>query len=722
MAYKVNTIIKCKVDGETIKERILWIGQEYLYVIDINSNRFPYLKSIEEVEANIKNGNIKMLSDDPYIIVMDEDHIPIKHKKKRDFVWELIKDVVVKEPEIFQSKFRRKVIREMAQKNNIGETTIVGYMKRYWIRGKIPNALLPDYRNCGARGKERVSGNVKRGRPRIHQDVNGIGINVTEDIKKIFRIAINKFYYTTAKHSLALTYELMRKEYFIKGFKEKNGIKTPILKPQSEIPSFGQFRYWFEKERNIKREISSRYNNKKYQKSYRAIPGSNLEGILQPGTYEIDCQIGDIYLVSRFNRNWIIGRPAIYIVIDKFSRAVCGVYIGLETGSYLGAMMALVNAITDKVKFCKDYNINIKEEEWPMHYLPDTIIADRGELQGKHIENLINMLNVNIQNTPPYRADLKSTVERFFGLMNERIKPFLPGTIDLDGRERGDKDYRLKSKLDLHQFTQVVIKSILFHNNHYHLDYYKRDKFMIEDDVLCIPNNLWNWGIANRGGTLRSVPEDMAKLALLPSESGTITPKGIKFKDMYYANSTILKGQDFINARRNGITKVNVSYDPRNINYIYVRDDKLNSFEKYFLLESSNRYKDRYLEEIEYLLESEKVRILKNSDSEAQAKINLITEIEKTVEEAEDMYKKEANYVDTNRKRLKNIRENRRIEKALRRSQEFFELENRKEDIEKEIATRENCNDEIVTRESFNEGETTLDLLFKKQKEQFRNE
>jgi hypothetical protein len=45
----------------------------------------------------------------------------------------------------------------------------------------------------------------------------------------------------------------MRKEYFSDGFKEENGVKIPVIKPQSEIPSFGQFRYWFEKERDYKK-------------------------------------------------------------------------------------------------------------------------------------------------------------------------------------------------------------------------------------------------------------------------------------------------------------------------------------------------------------------------------------------------------------------------------------------------------------------------------------
>ena len=61
---------------------------------------------------------------------------------------------------------------------------------------------------------------------------------------------------------------------------------------------------------------------------------------------------------------------------------ICGIYVGLESGSYLGAMMALLNATTDKVEFCKQYGIEIEEKDWPVHHLPESITADRGELEG----------------------------------------------------------------------------------------------------------------------------------------------------------------------------------------------------------------------------------------------------------------------------------------------------------------------------------------------------
>ncbi|WP_164907503.1 hypothetical protein [Clostridium septicum] len=44
-----------------------------------------------------------------------------------------------------------------------------------------------------------------------------------------------------------------------------------------------------------------------------------------PGSlYQIDATVADVYLVSEFNRNWIIGRPVLYMVLDSFSRMIVG--------------------------------------------------------------------------------------------------------------------------------------------------------------------------------------------------------------------------------------------------------------------------------------------------------------------------------------------------------------------------------------------------------------
>jgi len=701
MNYFVNSLLKINSEDEQILVRVLWLNDEFAYVIDINKNNVPYIILRIYMDSLVEKGDIVVEEKDPISLAIKEEDIPQKYKEIRDKSWNMIKDIVIQEPQIYQTTYRRKTIKEVSSRSNISELSVLSYLKRYWKRGRIPNSLLPDYFNCGGRGKERTSGNTKRGRPRKHKDVAGEGVNVTEDIKKIFTISINKFYYTSAKNSLVLTYELMRKEYFSNGDKIINGVKVPIIKPQSQIPTFGQFRYWFLKERSIKKEITSRYSNKKFQKQYRAIPGNADDGIMQPGTFEIDCQIGDVYLVSRFNRNWVIGRPAIYIVIDKFSRIICGVYVGLETGSYAGAMMALLNTATDKVKFCEQYGIIIEENDWPVHCLPEKIIADRGEIEGTNIDNLINTLNVQVSLTPSYRADLKSFVEKFFSINNNLIKPYLPGKIDLDGRERGDSDYRISAKLDLFQFTQIIIKSILYYNNYSILNNYSRDEMMVADDVACIPRNIFNWGIANRGGSLRSVDNEVIKLALMPSADATVTAKGVRYKDMYYTSKTMLIEQTLVNAR-NKTWKVKISFDPRDLTYIYVHGDSPKEYEKCFLTNPNSRYKDKIMEEVEYLLSIEKIQKEEMKGIEVQAKTQLVSEVEYIVKNAKDEYKKTENNNESDKKRIENIRENRKIEKSANRTKEVFILD-------KDENQNEKCNIEDDEIEP-------LELLLEKQR------
>ena len=706
MQIFVNTLLQFDSNNEETRiERVIWIEGDSVAIVNIANNDAPYFCRIGDIRDGVDDGVIKIIDEEPCISIHKEEDIPEKYKKMRDSAWVIIKDLVQQEPQVFHSQFRRKAIQQLSKAHSVSESSIYGYLKRYWKMG-TPNALIPRYAECGGKGKERKSGNLKMGRPRKHKDITGLGINVTEEIKKVFRIATNKFYYTTAKNSLVLTYELMRKEYFSAGYKIENGVKIPIIKSQSDIPSFGQFRYWYDKNLDIRKSITSRYSNKKFQKQYRAITGTAMDGVMQPGTFEIDCQIADVYLVSRFNRNWIIGRPAIYACIDRFSHLITGIYVGFESGSYMGAAMCLVNCVADKKIFCKQYGIEIESEMWPTKHLPTCIVADRGELEGNGIDTMINSLNITVSNTPSYRADLKTCIERFFGLTNDRTKPFMQGVVDLDGRERGDIDYKIKANLDLSQFIQIIIKSVLFHNNNYVMNNYKREEGMISDNIPCIPIDLWNWGIVNKGG-LRYVSEEVVKFALMPSENVTVTAKGIRFKDMYYASKSMLKEQIFVKARTKGSWKLKASYDPRNLSYIYVHGNKPSEYEKCFLLDSRSRYRDRTLEEIENLLKMEKIQKEKGSDSVAQAKTQLITEIENIVKQAEQDYKQEPESVESNRQRVKNIRENKSFEKATNRKTEAFELDKAEENFE--------LSDAITNEESDQIDE--FDLLMKKQKE-----
>jgi hypothetical protein len=600
------------------------------------------------------------------------------------------------------------------EEHKVSKVMIYKYLRKYWQRGKTKNALLPDYFNSGAKGKPRVAGEKKRGRPRKRVDISGVGINVDENTKKVFRVAINKYFLTQKENSLTKAYELMLRSFYVEDYVYENGVKKSILIPEEERPTFTQFKYWYEKEKDIKKTIIKRKGEKKFELQSRAILGRSDTDVYGPGSlYQIDATVGNFYLVSRYNEDWIIGKPVIYAIIDVFSRMIVGLYVGLEGPSWLGAMMALSNAASDKVEFCKEYGITIDEEAWPTSFLPEAIIGDRGEMESRKVQNLINSLQVDIKNTPPFRADWKGIIEKHFDTTNEIVKPFVPGYVDTTYRERGTKDYRLDAKLDIYEFTQVIIQCALTHNKEHHMDYFLRSEDMIRDDVKPIPIEIWNWGIKNRSGSLRRFPEDIVKLNLMPEDKVTVTEKGLKFKQLYYSCDSAVGDRWFEKARSVGSWKLSISYDPRNLNYIYLRADDGRSFEKCFLLESQERYFNKCMDEIDYLIEMEKINRKLNTGKEQQAKVNLIDFIEDIVSKAQEKRSGEFKSKQSKASRLKNIRQNRNEEKMINRDNEAFELG---KSLEKQQAEISEINEKADIDNAL-EYPDDIELLLKKQKE-----
>lgn len=709
----VNNLILWKEDRQVF--RVLWIDNNSTdaFIIDINDVKsHPLYIQINNLVNDINDNKAELLNHDPWAILFLDGDIKAKHKEIRDKAWEIIDFLLssCEEPHIYDRQIRNKCIREASTKFSITTKSIDKYLLRYWKRGMTKNSLLPDYFNCGLRGLEKNYGDKKIGRPAKNN--SNKGINVDGRIKDIFNKAINKYYLTTNQNTFKSAYELMIKDYFSEEFRFENGVKKPII--LDEIPTLNQFRYWYSKEKNIQKEVSTRKSAKRYYLENRPILGESTSQALGPGSiFQIDATIADVYLVSRYNKSHIIGRPVVYAVIDVFSRMITGVYIGLEGPSYIGAMTALSNAAMDKVKFCNEYNISISESEWPTKFIPEAILADRGELEGKSIENIIEGLSITVSVCTSYRGDLKAIVERYFRTINEQVKPFIPGAINGDFRQRGGKDYRLDAKLNIFQFTQLIIKCILFHNNHHYLKDYKRDEMMIEDEVKPIPINIWNWGIKNRAGKLRSVDEDLVKFYLLPRDKARVTGRGISFKGILYSNEKALKDRRFEKARNNGSWSVQISYDPRIIDYIYIIDEDGKNFEKCFLLNHEDRYIGKTLEEIEYLMEYEKIKKKENEKDELQSKIDLIADIESIVNSA----KREENVDDNNiskTKRLKGINENRSREKMINRESEFLELKR-----------QEVKDSKIIFMNPADEGfelNDESDLIKKVQKKRFKDE
>ncbi len=667
---EVNTIL---YNPEEKREyRILWASkeQDIAYIYALACDKLPMKVGFRELEAQIMDGTLSEQHVDRYSKAVCEDELPESYKKVRDAIWQKVEKLVYREPEIYDRHQRGKMIAEL-KADGIEPKSIYRYLKRYWQRGKNKNAFLPDYQHSGTCSEGAASSRKRKGR--LPKYGGTLTRNVDEGTKRIFEKAVRKYYHTRKEYSFKAAYELMVKEHYTKPVVQPDGTTRLELLDAEEIPSLRQFRYWYSKHYSEKEKIVSRKGQSKYDLNHRAVPGRSDADVYGPGAqFQIDATVGDVYLVSRFNRADIIGRPVIYFVVDVFSRMITGIYVGLEGPSWAGAMMALANSASDKVGFCKAYGIDISEKEWPCHHIPDTIRADRGEMESRSVETLINSLNIRVDNTPAYRADMKGIVEQLFHTINTTTTVFLPGHVKPDMAERGGRDYRLDAKLDLMQFTKIMIQCVLNHNNSHLLRGYERTEGMVADGVVPIPRNLWEWGISHCSGTLRTVPEDAVKLCLMPADRAMVTPRGIKFRGLHYLGERMLAEHWLETARAKGSFRVDISYDPRDMGQIYVRRAD-GGFEQCALIGREKKWSGKSLDELVFQQADERGMQGCNEAQELQARVDLDAEIEKIVSEAEQQAK-QTEIPPSKAGRTSQIRQNREREKQEQRKDEAFVL------------------------------------------------
>ncbi|PTN37330.1 DDE-type integrase/transposase/recombinase [Desulfonatronum sp. SC1] len=607
-----------------VRHRVLNSTEEGYVLINIDSiHSFPEYISASEVEAAILSESLKKV-DDPYKhLVTQLPEQGTVSQKIRDKRLSIINDLI-HNPDIYNRTGRGPLVQQVVNKTGIAKKSIYSYLRQYWQRGSTPNALLPDYDNSGGKGKKRSNSGKKLGRPRSISPGEGSIIDAV--IERFFRIVLDRYYLT--EKNIPIGYAHRR---FMDMYESNN----PNI-PKEEYPTIGQLRYFYEREYIRSERIRLKSNKINYNKDIRPLQSTATVNTHGPGArYEIDATIADIYLLSS-DRQKIIGRPILYVVVDVFSRMIAGFYVGLENPSYATAMLALVNAMTDKSKICKSYGYDIASEDWPCIGLPDAILADRGELLGHQIEYLEQAFGVRIETAPPYRGDAKGIVERCFRTIQADFKPYAPGVVTgTTIKKRGGKDYRLDATLTIQDFTKIIIGSILHRNLYSVLTKYDREPDM-PSNLPAVPIRIWQWGIQHRSGRLRNVSETALRLALLPRQKVTISDLGIQCFGVFYTCKELMTSGWLNRTRQQRPGPFMAAYDPGIADHIYFFPDKSKpDYWDCYLTDRSREYRGRSMWE---LWESQK-QLRKVTATwkiqEQNSKRNLENIIQETIKKAE---------------------------------------------------------------------------------------
>ena len=658
--FSVNNVFSDRQTG--LCYRILWIAPDSssLYTIPTTGNSgMPSMVHAADLSARFADGWCEPAGD-PFA---PPDNPSDEDIARRDKTWALLRDMLLDEPAIYERKKRASLMKAASERTGMDRHNMYRLLRLYWQRGKTPDAFLANRKNQGGRGRKRPC--AAPGARRAENADYGKKLEPAD--YAYFEDAIRKYYLTKKQPTMSSTYERLIEDHY--STTDGDG-KTHML-PPGQVPSLRQLRYWYHSNHTVKEEIQKREGNNAFELTGRGVTGRADTGLMGPGSqFQVDATIGDIYLVSQFDRRDIIGRPVIYFVMDTFSRIVTGMYVGLEGPSWAGMMEALYNSSTDKVDYCHKYGIEISESEWPCRHMPSVLLGDRGELESRNADGLVNSLGIRVDNAPPYRGDLKPIIERNFKTMDGYTKPFLPGAVMPDMARRGGHDYRLDAKLDLRQFTAIIINCVIFYNNYHYLPAFEKSGQMMKSGVNAVPVDLWNWGIRNQSGALRTFPEETVRLALLPRSNASVTEKGIRFKGIFYSCQEARDSLWFEKARKEGRYSVSVSYDPRDLSRIYVRNAPAGSYLLCDLLDWQQKYEGKSLDEVEFEEEKRKAEEKKNERREMEAKIDLNRAIDSIVEDAEQM--KPSTDGTTKSERISGIGPNRAHEKEAMRAEESF--------------------------------------------------
>lgn len=560
MRLGFNTIIRWMPEGENTRfERVLYVNtsNSEIWAIDVKDKKaFPIFYRYDELKNSILANHAQIVINyEPYpVITLPDEELGeefAEHIKHRDRAWELISPLLeIQVHKLFNRKERGRLIAELAKRTGNRENTIYFHLRRYWQRGCVKNALFPDWHKCGSAKKREDHGN-KRGRPSAETLQTGqpSGINVTPQDKEIFHAGIKRFFKSGIAKDLPSTWEMIKERYYSTGeYVLKSGLEgddiVPVLLPPSECPSFGQFKYYYYQERNPSEETIAREGQNEYERNIRPVLNNSTEMAFGPGAvYQVDATVGDIYLVNDFNREYLIGRPVIYIVIDTFSRLIVGFAVTLEGPSWVGAKMALENAFKNKIEFCRGLGINITEDDWPVQGKCESLLGDNGEIKSYNANNLVS-IGIRVSNAAAYRPDWKAIVERNFRTIKGLYVDFTPGIIPPRRQVRG-RDYRFEARLSLLGFRRMMALCVIHYNNTHYLKDYPLDLHMIKAKVRPIPINLWTYGISHLTGYLRQINDDNLHLNLLPAGKASVRARGIYFNGLYYTCERGIREQWF---------------------------------------------------------------------------------------------------------------------------------------------------------------------------------
>lgn len=559
---------------------------------------------------------------------------------KRNTAYGVIAPLVEDKEKRYQYLFEdcSGLLEELIHLSKRSRKYVAGSLNRYWFYGSHKNALLPLWRNCGSnptlpdkpemnkQGHITLSG--KSGpKARYGNPFRGMTLQDLDNIKKFSRKIPSG-----SRVRLSYLYEEFCRTYLYPKVKPKNidANELTIPAPRQELISPEVFKYHLKKYVGPLVFIRKAVGEISYQKDKSGKPGLARHGLRGPtDRYEIDATIVDQYILYPYDKSEQLatGRPVIYLVADTWSGMFVGLHVCFHGPNWHGASQALFNALTDKVEFCKRYDIEISEHDWPCHHPCSQLVMDRGsEYTDKNIEGILTgQIGIQLGGFTAYhRGDSKGTVEQGFRIYQQTAINFVPGQVVKTPQKEAQHASR-HAAMSFEDFMKRLIRLILFTNNN-RARVSNHNFEMTRDDVGLTPRDLYVYGLQEMVIPRTTVSIEQLRFALLPEATATVRAQGIYFKGLYYSSNEVVRSQWLDLAKNTGRFKIRVRYDDNSTNHIWCKNEENGEMYQLDLTDRSEAYKNQIWANALHQVELTKQKISLHEEHSFSNKLDLLND------------------------------------------------------------------------------------------------
>lgn len=446
-------------------------------------------------------------------------------------------------------------------------------------------SLLPWYINSGGPGKEKFS---KRdtGRPSIA--AIKLGTNRSRPtLSSEMRMALAMGWRRHMKRgvSVAVALERTRIDYMTKSISIDG--KKVNLKPEANDITPGMFRYWGTKDPASLRPKGilageSIARNELYRR-LNSVKGryETLNGLAY-----IDSTSTDQTPTSSIHPLKILKSPWRTEVLGAAIDYIFGIYVGFEPVSATTALLAILNAASDKVALCARFGHSIEPRDW-LSCTFNTFAADNGEGKGQLAMYTLEQLATTASYGKAYDAINKAQGESGHHQRQKRIDHLIPASTLGRRKQRGEADRALSAGLKFDDYMHLLIKEVLHHNNKAHIDVPRLEMYQgLEDRTR---RGVVEWLMEHHYLSSSSVDLTVLRATCLPRFMGVMRGNGIHLfvpgtgsarliPDLVYLNDYLIEAKKLDIARKRPF-RLEVHLDPTNLSEIWANVDGFKRFD-----------------------------------------------------------------------------------------------------------------------------------------------